>query len=405
LLQFFPRLEFEQAVRETRAERHARGFTCWGQFVAMLFCQLGQARSLREICGGLAGCEGKLRHLGVPQAPNKSTLAYANEHRPWQLYQRVFQILFARCQQATSGSRPFRFRNPLLSIDGTLIDLCVTMFDWAKYQQGKGAAKLHMVLDHDGYLPRFAVVTEGKASEVKIAREFEFSPGTIVIFDRGYVDYKWYQRLTSDGVFFVTRLRHDAHYRVLEQRPVPHNRHIRKDEIIALGSPHYRQAGRLRRVEVWNEERQEMLVLLTNHLVFGATTIAQIYRERWKIEIFFRHLKQNLRIKTFVGTSANALHIQIWTALIAILLLKYLQLRARFGWSLSNLVALLRQQLFVYRDLHAWLNEPFQAPPALAGLHDGQLALEFIGTAERQPESAKASQTEINLLLAPPAPL
>jgi IS4 transposase len=279
------------------------------------------------------------------------------------------------------------------------------MFDWAKYQQGKGAAKLHMVLDHDGYLPRFAVVTEGKASEVKIAREFEFSPGTIVIFDRGYVDYKWYQRLTSDGVFFVTRLRHDAHYRVLEQRPVPHNRHIRKDEIIALGSPHYRQAGRLRRVEVWNEERQEMLVLLTNHLVFGATTIAQIYRERWKIEIFFRHLKQNLRIKTFVGTSANALHIQIWTALIAILLLKYLQLRARFGWSLSNLVALLRQQLFVYRDLHAWLNEPFQAPPALAGLHDGQLALEFIGTAERQPESAKASQTEINLLLAPPAPL
>jgi IS4 transposase len=276
----------------------------------------------------------------------------------------------------------------LLSIDGTLIDLCATMFDWAKYQQSKGAAKLHLVLDHDGYLPRFAVITEGKASEVKIAREFSFAPGTIVVFDRGYVDYKWYQRLTDDGVFFVTRLRHDAHYRVLEQRPVPQNRHIRKDEIIQLGSQHYRQAARLRRVEVWNEERQEILVLLTNHLVFGATTIAQIYRERWKIEVFFRHLKQNLRIKTFVGTSANALHIQIWTALIAILLLKYLQLRARFGWSLSNLVALLRQQLFVYRDLHAWLNEPFQAPPALAGLHDGQLALEFIGTAHRQPEFA-----------------
>lgn len=377
LLQFFPRLEFEQAVRETRAERHARGFTCWGQFVAMLFCQLGQARSLREICGGLAGCEGKLKHLGVPRAPNKSTLAYANEHRPWQLYQNVFNSLLARCQQAAGAQRCFRFRNPLLSIDGTLIHLCAAMFDWARYQQGKGAAKLHLVLDHDGYLPRFAVITEGKTPEVKIAREFAFSPGTIVVFDRGYVDYQWYRRLTNDGVFFVTRLRHDAHYRVLEQRPVPQHRHIRKDEIVQLGSRHYRQTVRFRRVEVWNQERQEILVLLTNHLSFGATTIAQIYRERWQIEIFFRYLKQNLRIKTFVGTSANALHIQIWTALIAMLLLKYLQLRASFGWSLSNLVALLRQQLFVYRDLLAWLNHPFQAPPALEGLHDCQLALPF----------------------------
>ena len=377
LLQFFPRLEFEQAVRETRAERHARGFTCWGQFVAMLFCQLGQARSLREICGGLAGCEGKLKHLGVPQAPNKSTLAYANEHRPWLLYQKVFGILFQRCQQVAGTRHRFRFHNPLLSIDGTIIDLCATMFDWAHYQQAKGAAKLHLVLDHDGHLPRYAVVTQGKASEVKIAREFQFPPGTILVFDRGYVDYQWYQRLTAEGVFFVTRLRHDAHYRVLERRPVPQHGHIRKDEIIALGSPHYRQAGPFRRVEVWVEERQEVLVLLSNHLSFGSTTIAQIYRQRWQIEVFFRYLKQNLRIKTFVGTSANALHIQIWTALIAMLLLKYLQLRARYGWSLSNLVALLRQQLFVYRDLQTWLDTPFEAPPALAGLHDGQLALPF----------------------------
>jgi DDE family transposase/uncharacterized protein DUF4372 len=377
LLQFFPRLEFEYAVRETRAERHARGFTCWGQFVAMLFCHLGQARSLREICGGLAGCEGKLKHLGVPQAPNKSTLAYANEHRPWPLYQKVFDILFARCQQAAATRHPFRFRNPLLSIDGTIIDLCATMFDWAHYQQAKGAAKLHLVLDHDGHLPRYAVLTEGKASELKVAREWQFASGTILVFDRGYVDYQWYQRLTDSGVFFVTRLRHDAHYRVQKQLPVPKNRHILKDEIISLGSQHYRQTAPFRRVEVWVEERQEVLVLLSNHLRFGSTTIAQIYRERWQIEVFFRYLKQNLRLKTFVGTSANALHIQIWTALIAMLLLKYLQLRARYGWSLSNLVALLRQQLFVYRDLQAWLDTPFEAPPALAGLHDGQLALQF----------------------------
>jgi hypothetical protein len=273
--------------------------------------------------------------------------------------------------------RRFRFRNPLMSIDGTLIELCSSMYDWARYQRAKGAAKLHLVLDHDGYLPRFAVITEGKASEVKVAREFHFEPGTIVVFDRGYVDYKWYQRLTGEGVFFVTRLRHDAHYRVIESRPIPQNRNIRKDEVIELGSHWYKQTARYRRIEVWVEQRQEIMVLVTNHLGFGSTTIAQIYQERWQMEVFFRYLKQNLRIKTFVGTSANALHIQIWTALIAMLLLKYLQLRSSFGWSLSNLIALLRQQLFVYRDLHHWLDHPFQAPPALAGVHDGQLILEF----------------------------
>lgn len=172
-------------------------------------------------------------------------------------------------------------------------------------------------------------------------------------------------------------MRHDAHYRVLEQRGIPQNRNIRKDEVIELGSHHYRQAARFRRIEVWVEEKQETIVLLSNHLGFGSTTIAAIYRERWQIEVFFRHLKQNLRIKTFVGTSANALHIQIWTALIALLVLKYMQLRASFGWSFSNLVALLRQQLFVYRDLWGWLNDPFQAPPLLAGVHDAQLPFDW----------------------------
>jgi hypothetical protein len=184
-------MEFARAVQETKAERHARGFTCWGQFVAMLFCQMGQARTLREICGGLAASEGKLKHLGVPQAPNKSTLAYANAHRPWQLYQEVFEQLFSRCQQVARAPRRFRFRNPLMTIDGTLIALCSSMYDWAQWQGAKGAAKLHLVLDHDGYLPRFAVITEGKAAEVKVARAFHFEPGTIVVFDRGYVDYQW----------------------------------------------------------------------------------------------------------------------------------------------------------------------------------------------------------------------
>ena len=188
-----------------------------------------------------------------------------------------------------------------------------------------------------------------------------------MVFDRGYGDYDWFAALDAEGVFFVTRLKENADYGVVERRPIPARSAVRRDEIIFL----YKAARGgnldlfLRRIEVWDEEQKRVLVFLTNHRGFAASTIAAIYRQRWQIELFFKALKQNLRIKTFVGTSPNALQIQIWTALIALLLLKYLQLRARFGWSLSNLAALLRQQLFVYRDLFVWIDDPFQPPPSL----------------------------------------
>jgi len=375
LLQLFPRWEFEALVRQHRAERHARGFTCWGQLVAMLFCQLGQAQTLREICGGLASCECKLRHLGIPQAPKRSTLAYANGHRPWSLYQSVFQGLYQRCQHVLGARRRFRFHNPLLTLDSTLIDLCASLYDWAHYTRYKGAAKLHLVLDHQTYLPQFVLMTAGNVPELKVARRLRFEPGTILVFDRGYVDYAWYEELTRQGVFFVTRLRCDAQYRTLDSRPAPSKSDIRSDELIALGIPRCREKHPLRRIEIQVPAGQEPVVLLTNHLSFASSTISRIYQDRWQVEVFFRALKQNLRVKSFVGTSPNALKIQVWTALIAILLLKYLQLRASFGWSLSNLVALLRQQLFVYRDLFIWLNQPFEPPPDPSPGPAAQLAI------------------------------
>jgi hypothetical protein len=377
MLQLFSRTEFERAVVEHRAERHARGFSCWGQFVAMLFCHLGRAQSLREICGGLAASEGKLRHLGLPDAPKRSTLAYANEHRPWQLYRSVFYQLLGRCREV-AGSHGFRFKNKLLTLDATLIELCASVFDWAQYRRTKGAVKLHLLLDHQGLLPSFALITEGRVHESRVARSLRFEPGTIVVFDRGYADYDWFASLDAEGVFFVTRLKDNADYGVVERRPVPQHGAVRRDEIIflykAVRSGNYDLF--LRRIEVWDETQQRTLVFLTNHRGFAASTIAAIYRQRWQIELFFKALKQNLRIKTFVGTSPNALQIQIWTALIALLVLKYLQLRARFGWSLSNLAALLRQQLFVYRDLFAWIDEPFQPPPLLDPAAE-QLALSW----------------------------
>ena len=364
LLKLFPRSEFEQAVRQHRGERHARGFTCWGQFVAMLFCHLGRAQSLREICGGLAASEGKLRHLGLSAAPARSTLAYANRQRPWPIYETVFGQLLAKCRGVAPGHK-FRFKNKLLSLDASIIDLCASLFDWAQFQRAKGAVKLHLVLDHDGYLPSFCVVTDGKTPDLAPARKMSFAPGTIVVFDRGYTDYQWFADLDGRGVFFVTRLTKGADYEVLERRALPSRAGaVRRDEVIFF--PSLAGGGSqavFRRIEYFDAEQERTLVFLTNHLKFAAATIAAIYKERWQVELFFKALKQNLRVKTFVGTSANALKIQIWTALIAMLLLRYLKLRARWGWSLSNLVALLRQQLFVHRELYTWLDEPFHPPP------------------------------------------
>jgi hypothetical protein len=384
LLQLFPRIEFQRAVKKHQAERHARGFTSWGQFVAMLFCQLGHAHSLREICGGLAACEGKLRHLGIPEAPKRSTLAYANEHRPWQLYQTVFDQLLEKCRAQVAsqgGRRKFRFKNKLMSLDGSVIDLSVSMFDWAKFRRTKGAIKLHLLLDHDGYLPSFAVVSEANMSELKVARSLRLDPGTILAIDRGYIDYEWFERLTRQQVYFVTRLKENAVYEVKEEFEVPQNRNVLSDELIWF--PSRTKSGEepvyFRRVEIWDEQKGRSIVFLTNLLGFGATTIAAIYKERWQVELFFKALKQSLKIKTFVGTSANAVKTQVWTALIAMLVVKYLQLRSQYNWSLSNLVALLRQQMFVYRDLYKWLDEPFQAPPALEGVHDAQLLLPLAG--------------------------
>lgn len=377
LLQLFPREQFQRAVVKHQAERHARGFSCWGQFVAMLFCQLGGARSLREICNGLAASEGKLKHLGISLAPNRSTLAYANEHRPWQLYQTVFEELLQRCYSAASGKKKFRFHNKLLSLDSTSIDLCASLYDWAQYKQTKGAVKVHLLLDHEGYLPCFACITDGKKHDVTVGRTLRFPAGTIVVFDKGYVDYDWWEKLTAEGVYFVTRFKKDLKIEVLGEREVPQKSNVRRDQDIRIHPYRKDFALQLRLVTIWDEDRQEEILFLTNQLKFGATTIARIYRERWQIELFFKALKQLLRIKTFVGTSANALKTQIWTALIVMLLLKYLHLKSQYGWSLSNLLALLRQQLFVYRDLYAWLDAPYQAPPALTGVHDGQLALGF----------------------------
>lgn len=363
VLKLFPRIEFERLVKETGAEYRAKGLSSWSQFVAMLFCQFGKANSLREVEGGLKSCEGKMAHLGI-EVPVRSSLSYANAHRPWELFEKVFYGLFEKVAAKVVGKRKFRFKNKLVSLDSTTIDLCLSMYDWAKFMRTKGAVKLHLMLDHDGYLPRFALITDGKVPDVEVARQIEFAPGTIVVEDRGYTDYRLYDQWTRDGVFFVSRLRDNAVFEVIEECPAT-AKGVVKDQIIRLSGKRglERCTHLLRRVEVVREDTGEALAFLTNHHGLAANTIAAVYKDRWQIELFFKALKQNLKIKTFVGTSSNAVKTQIWTALIAMLLFRYLQLCSRFGWSLSNLVALLRMNLFTHRDLMAWLDQPFSTPP------------------------------------------
>jgi len=367
VLKLIPRPDFDAAVHKHAAERNAKGFTCWGQLVAMLFCQLGSVNSLRDIANGLAASEGKLRHLGLPAAPKRSTLAYANAHRPSALFEDLFYRMLevARSQAQQSGVRhKFRFKNKLLSIDATTIELCASVFDWAQFRRTKGAVKLHLMLDHDGLLPCFGVITDGKQHEVTVTRQWEFAPGTILVFDRGYTDYNWFERLTQQGVYFVTRLKTNADIIEVGDLQLPRRKGVVRDQIICMTQQAAEKDNppMMRRIEFFDEEQPRTLVFLTNNMKLAAATVAEIYKNRWQIELFFKALKQSCKVKTFVGTSANALKTQIWTALIAMLLVKILHMKSTFGWHLSNFMVLLRQQLFVYRDLWKWINDPFQAP-------------------------------------------
>ncbi len=368
LLNEIPRSGFARLVAKHGTERHAKGFTSWTHLTAMLFCQAAQLDSLRETCLGLACCLGKLVHLGVSRSPNKSSLSYANAHRSAALFEDTFWMMANRfrAQGALGGRRhKFKFNNKLLSLDSTTISLCLSLFPWASFRRSKGGVKVHTVLDHDDYMPSYVLISEAREHDAKVLPTLRVNPGSIVLMDRAYNDYGQFGRWTEAGVFFVTRMKSDAVYEVVETRRVPLHRNIVSDEEVELTGPLARERcpHRLRRVVVWDEKNAREIVVLSNHLRFGATTLADLYKERWAIEVFFKTLKQNLRVKTFLGTTENALRIQIWSALIALLLIKWLHYLSKAGWSLSNLATMVRLNLFTYRDLGEWLNDPLHTPP------------------------------------------
>jgi hypothetical protein len=383
LLSQFPRGEFQRLVAKHQAERHAKGFTCFTQFVAMLFCQLAKADSLREICHGLQSCGGKLRHLGLWGVPARSTLSYANAHRPAALYRDLFFTALTRLR-AESQFMPrrhrFNFKNRLLSLDATIVSLSLGLFPWADFDRVKGGIKVHVVLDHADYLPRYVHLGPVRQHDVQYARGLRLPAGSIVALDKGYMDLALFYRWHTEGVCFVTPQKKWLSYRVVEPRAVPAGSAILSDAVIALTG----KVGRrdfpqpLRRVEFDVLDRAgavRRLLLLTNQLDLAADTIAEIYKERWQIELFFKALKQNLTLRNFVGATPNAIQTQIWTALIALLLLKWLHYMSECRWSLSNLAGTLRLHLFTYRELRDFLNAPWDPPPQAE--QPAQLRLDF----------------------------
>jgi len=368
LLDQISREQFTALVQKHGAERYAKGFSTWTQLVSMLFCQLARADSLREICNGLACSQGRLVHVGVGDSPCRSTLAYANGHRPAALFEAVFWETLDRFRRTgmLGHHKPFRFKNKLLSLDATTVTLCLSVFPWASYQRSKGGIKLHVLLSHDDYLPEFVHLSEARHSDLRVIEHLPpLKPGSIVVLDRGYVDFDVLASWAKAGVFFVIRSKSNIELVRTEARPLKPGRILSDDLVIRMTemTSTKKFPVPLRRVIAWDLNRGESVVFLTNNLSLSAGTIADIYRDRWKIELFFKSLKQNLKIKTFVGTIENALRIQIWTALLALLLLKWLHFRSRAGWSLSNLAAMLRLNLFTYRDLATWLDNPFGTPP------------------------------------------
>ena len=356
---------FKKIVQERKSDKHQKGYNSWTHLVSMLFCQFAKSQSVRDISNGLRSATGNLNHLGIDKAPSKSTISYQNKHRDYNIFKDYYFELLSRLGQQAGFKRvKFTIKSKIFLLDSTTISLCLSLFDWAKYKTAKGAIKMHTLLDFDGNLPAYVNITNGKTADNKGAYNIPLLKGSVIVADRFYNDFSLLNIWDSKGVFFVVRHKENIQYNVVKENDLPEDRHphLLKDEIIELKNEGSKEKypKQLRRIAIWDDENKQVIELITNHFKWVANTISELYKSRWQIEIFFREIKQLLHIKSFIGTSENAVMIQIWTALITILILKALKAMAKFGWHLSNLVAFIRLNLFVKIVLQLWLDNPFE---------------------------------------------
>jgi len=363
ILQYLPNKIVEDAVKKYDTDKHSKGINTQRHLVSMLFCQFSGAQSLRDISNGLNSATGDLNHLGLTTAPSKSSLSYLNEHRDWKVFQSIYYSL-AQHYFPIFKQTHFKIKSKIYLLDASIVSLCLKAFDWAHYRKAKGGIKLHTLLDYDGCLPAYLSITEARKHEAKVAKEISIPQGSVVVADRGYLDFDLMQKWDKENVRYVVRSKSNVLYNVISQLPIPAGgkegqpKRILGDEKVRVTG--YTKPLRMVLVQVLDDDGNEaQLELLTNNFTWTAETVAELYKQRWHVEIFFRDIKKHLKIKSFVGTNENAVLTQIWTALITMLLLKVLKAKAQYKWCLSNLIYFLRLNLFVKIELIKWLNKPF----------------------------------------------
>ena len=364
LLKLLPRHEFESLAKQHHSGRSFRTASRWSQFVTMAMAQLSGRSSLRDIVENISAQTHRLYHLGSVKL-SRSNLSRINEAKPYSLYEALFEKLLKRCQ-SVAPQHNFRFKNPLYSLDASTIDLCLSVFPWADFRTTKGAIKLHVGLNHRGFFPEFVTITEGKDHDVTVGRTLNFPKGSIVAIDKAYNDYAWYKQLTDKGIFFVTRLKSNAKFKVICRREVLKDKGLSCDQTIEFtGAQTSKKCPTpLRRIGYRDPISGKRYVFLTNNFKLSAKTIADVYKARWQVELFFKWIKQNLKIKSFIGTSKNAVMTQIWIALCIYLLIAFLKFQSKLKKSMQQILRLLHLNLFEKRDLMALLRgEPHNEKP------------------------------------------
>lgn len=359
LLQHIPRFEFQRIIDRYDGDKGVRTLATWSQFVALLFGQLTGHNSLRAICAGLKSARKKLYHLGISFEIYRSTLADANDKRNPKMFEEIFFRLLPKVQ-ALAPRHKISIKNKVLALDSTTIELCLSLSPWAQFHHDKGAFKLHVAIDIAGDLPTIMVLTDGRKSDIRIAKTLSFSPGTFLLIDRGYVDTDWLWKLNRQGIFFVTRLKEGMKFKVRECRKTNRTQGIMADQEIKLNGPKGKQyEGKIRRISYRDPQTGHRYVFLTNRFDLSAKTICDLYKARWRVELFFKTLKQQLQVRRFVGTSVNAVLAQVWVAFIAYLLLMLVKYQARLGWTLPAIMAGLTVVLFANSDLkNIWEDVP-----------------------------------------------
>ncbi|OGF23907.1 hypothetical protein A3H66_03015 [Candidatus Falkowbacteria bacterium RIFCSPLOWO2_02_FULL_45_21] len=353
LLNFLPKDNFSQFVGQHHGDKYVKRVTTWNQLILLLYAQSTGKDSLREIETGFKAHDGSWYHLGVNSVA-KSSLADANRRRSYQIFEKLFYSLLKQCQEVLP-EREFNFKNPLYSFDSTTIKLCLSIFDWAKYSKTKGALKLHTLFNNRTTVPELLILSDGKTGDITAAKEkkLPLEKGSIIVFDRAYIDYEWWAKLNNDGIFFVSRVKSNQNIFVVGQHKTKLEKNILADEAVIFGD--YKAMDvypeKLRRVKYFDEENGKVYVYLTNNFELTAGQIARIYKERWQIELFFKWIKQNLKIKTFLGTSKNAVMTQIWVAMVYYLLLAYIKFQTKFKKSLLEFTRMIRETLMIRRSL------------------------------------------------------